>query len=263
MNYSQLNRKILVVDNEPLVVEELVEFLVSQGFACVAAHGPLDALAKFNANPDVVLVLSDFRMPEMNGVQLFEALRSAAGTERVFETIIFTGDADKTDVIDALRAGVSDYYQKPLDLKLLLDGIARVLAKIERRQAESKIRTLSQSLKILTNSLSQICNDGTEALADARGQVPGQSEDPLELPATEVGQAFQEKLSPRQRDVGLLIGRGFTNFQIACELGISENTVKIYVSQILRIFNLRNRTQLALVLEGGRPSSVVLERRVK
>src|SRR5690606_37541600 len=147
---------------------ELVEFLVSQGFACVAAHGPHDAVSKFMANQDVVLVLSDFRMPEMNGVQLFEALRSAAG-ERVFETIIFTGDADKGDVIDALRAGVSDYFQKPLDLKLLVDGIGRVLAKIERRQAESKIRTLSQSLKIPTNSLSQICNDGTEPLADARG----------------------------------------------------------------------------------------------
>lgn len=263
VNYNQLNRKILVVDNEPLVVEELVEFLVSQGFACVAAHGPHDAVSKFMASPDVVLVLSDFRMPEMNGIQLFEALRSAASGERVFETIIFTGDADKGDVIDALRAGVSDYFQKPLDLKLLVDGIGRVLAKIERRQAESKIRTLSQSLKILTNSLSQICNDGTEPLADARGQMTNPGEDVMESAAADVGQAFHEKLSPRQRDVALLIGRGLTNFQIACELGISENTVKIYVSQILRIFNLRNRTQLALVLEGGRTPTAIPQRRAK
>lgn len=277
VNYNQLNRTILVVDNEPLVVEELVEFLISQGFACLAAHSPNDAISKFKSHQDVVLVLSDFRMPEMNGLQLFEALRSASGGDRVFETIIFTGDADKADVIEALRAGVSDYFQKPLDLDLLLDGIGRVLVKIERRQAEAKIRTLSQSLKVLTNSLSQICNEGGDqpvvAGSKALGALgalgypgsvgsqasAGAAEELLDVPVDETGEVLLKKLSPRQRDVGLLIGQGFTNFQIACELGISENTVKIYVSQILRIFNLRNRTQLALVLEGGR-SAVVSQR---
>jgi Response regulator containing a CheY-like receiver domain and an HTH DNA-binding domain len=253
--YKQLNHKILVVDNEPLVVEELCEFLVSQGFLCVDAVGAHDALIQFTANPDIVLVLSDFRMPEMNGIQLLEALRSTVGGERIFETIIFTGDADKTDVIDALRAGVADYFQKPLDLKLLVEGITRVLAKIERRQAEARIRTLSQSLKILSNSLNQICNDGTDPTPDVRiPMVPMVSQKELVEPvvAQTAAQELEEKLSPRQKEVASLIGKGLTNYQIACDLGISENTVKIYVSQILRIYNLRNRTQLALMLEGAR-----------
>jgi DNA-binding NarL/FixJ family response regulator len=255
VKYKQLNHKILVVDNEPLVVEELVEFLVSQGFLCVDAVGAHDALIQFTANPDIVLVLSDFRMPEMNGIQLLEALRSTVGSERIFESIIFTGDADKGDVIDALRAGVADYFQKPLDLKLLVEGITRVLAKIERRQAESRIRTLSQSLKILSNSLNQICNDGADASVDMRMPlVPMISA--KEMAETNsmqsVSSDIEDKLSPRQKEVANLIGKGLTNYQIACDLGISENTVKIYVSQILRIYNLRNRTQLALMLEGAR-----------
>ncbi|HWK54988.1 MAG TPA: response regulator transcription factor [Hyphomicrobiales bacterium] len=264
VNYKQLNHKILVVDNEPLVVEELVEFLVSQGFLCVDAVGAHDALIQFTANPDIVLVLSDFRMPEMTGIQLLEALRSTVGNERIFETIIFTGDADKGDVIDALRAGVADYFQKPLDLKLLVEGITRVLAKIERRQAESRIRTLSQSLKILSNSLNQICNDGTEAPLPNEARAPLLDDLTETLPGGHAAMTQHEKLSPRQNEVAQLIGRGLTNYQIACELGISENTVKIYVSQILRIYNLRNRTQLALFLDGSRGQAhVTQQRRVK
>jgi DNA-binding NarL/FixJ family response regulator len=264
VKYKQLNHKILVVDNEPLVVEELVEFLVSQGFLCVDAVGAHDALIQFTANPDIVLVLSDFRMPEMNGIQLLEALRSTVGSERIFETIIFTGDADKGDVIDALRAGVADYFQKPLDLKLLVEGITRVLAKIERRQAESRIRTLSQSLKILSNSLNQICNDGADASADMRipvvPMIPTMKEMAEANSMQSMGSDIEDKLSPRQKEVANLIGKGLTNYQIACDLGISENTVKIYVSQILRIYNLRNRTQLALMLEGARGSGAAQRR---
>ena len=245
------NLKILVVDNEPLVVEELVEFLTGQGFSCVDAVGSHDALIQFTAHPDVALVVSDFRMPEMNGVQLLEALKSIAGADRIFETIIFTGDADTADVINALRAGVADYFQKPLDLKLLVDGITRVLAKIERRMAESQVRALSQNLTMLSKSLSDIFDGEGEPLNPELLKVaPRPTADaPEPDPATLLPGG--EKLSPRQREVAMLINKGQTNYQIACDLGISENTVKIYVSQILRIYNLRNRTQLALMLEGS------------
>lgn len=57
-----------------------------------------------------------------------------------------------------------------------------------------------------------------------------------------------DQLSPRQLEVARLIGKGLTNYQIACELGITENTVKLYVSQVLRLTHVHNRTQLALAL---------------
>lgn len=251
-NEVKSNQKILVVDNEPLVVEELVEFLTGQGFSCIDAVGSHDALIQFTAHPDVVLVVSDFRMPEMNGIQLLEALKSIAGNDRIFETIIFTGDADTADVINALRAGVSDYFQKPLDLKLLVDGITRVLNKIERRMAESQVRTLSHNLTLLSKSLSDIFDGEGEPGSDgvkAMSRVP--TERAENDPVVALLPSAAEKLSPRQREVAMLINKGLTNYQIACDLGISENTVKIYVSQILRIYNLRNRTQLALMLEGA------------
>ena len=45
-----------------------------------------------------------------------------------------------------------------------------------------------------------------------------------------------------------LVSKGQTNYQIACDLGITENTVKLYVSQVLRLTHMNNRTQLALAL---------------
>ena len=55
------------------------------------------------------------------------------------------------------------------------------------------------------------------------------------------------------------VGKGQTNYQIACELGITENTVKLYVSQVLRLTHMHNRTQLALALS---PNSSGLRYRV-
>jgi len=60
--------------------------------------------------------------------------------------------------------------------------------------------------------------------------------------------AIFQQLSPRQLDVARLVGKGQTNYQIACDLGITENTVKLYVSQVLRLTHMNNRTQLALAL---------------
>src|SRR5690606_22848409 len=62
-------------------------------------------------------------------------------------------------------------------------------------------------------------------------------------------------LSPRQLDVARLVAKGQTNYQIACELGITENTVKLYVSQVLRLTHMHNRTQLALALSPNHAGS--------
>ncbi|MNF71163.1 transcriptional regulator NarL [compost metagenome] len=60
--------------------------------------------------------------------------------------------------------------------------------------------------------------------------------------------AIFNQLSPRQLEVARLVGLGKTNYQTACDLGITENTVKLYVSQVLRLTHMHNRTQLALAL---------------
>jgi len=236
--------KILVVDDQPIIVEELCEFLEEQGYVCFAAHSTAEALERFQADDGIGLILSDLHMPERDGIELMRALKEQAGRQRMFEAIMLTGRADKQDVIRALREGFADYYQKPMDLNELLTGVRRLeQTLLERRRNFRELGTLNERLQYLADSIDDLYQD----LEKARGQgvhrrAGDAPEGESELPAV------FDKLSPRQLEVAKLVSKGKTNYQIACELGITENTVKLYVSQVLRLTHMHNRTQLALAL---------------
>ena len=241
--------KVLVVDDQPLIVEELCEFLESSGYLCVPCHSSVTAIDRFNADPAIGLVLCDLNMPEYDGIELVKALKKSAGQERAFEAIMLTGRAEKQDVIKALREGFADYYQKPVDLEELLKGLQHQETELLKRQKNfHQLGHLNQKLKYLADSIDDLYQD----LDKARGQAPakGDSSEDSEHDGVTIPTIFSP-LSPRQLDVARLVGKGKTNYQIACELGITENTVKLYVSQVLRLTHMHNRTQLALALSPG------------
>ncbi|MFK3796686.1 MULTISPECIES: response regulator [unclassified Pseudomonas] len=234
--------KILIVDDQPLIVDEIHEFLENSGYPCVPCYSSREALECFREDPTVAIVLCDLDMPGMNGIELVEAMKRVAGKTRIFESIMLTGRAEKQDVIKALRAGIADYYQKPVDLNELLDGVRRQEESLEERVKNVQhLGHLNDKLQFLAASIDDLCQDldksrqlAQPALADSEGDV--------QIPS------IFEQLSPRQLDVAKLVSKGKTNYQIACELGITENTVKLYVSQVLRLTHMHNRTQLALAL---------------
>jgi DNA-binding NarL/FixJ family response regulator len=183
-------------------------------------------------------------MPEINGIQLIEMLNRSKRKERILESVLFTGDADKEDIVAALRAGISDYYSKPLDLELLLEGVKKLQSSLISQRKVLSAQLITERLSEMTSTLQELqagvdkWNTGksdtpatNKSLAEEQNQVPGLS-----------------LLSPRQVEVAQLIARGMTNYQIACELGISENTVKLYVSQVLKATNMPSRTKLAIAL---------------
>ncbi len=250
--------KVLVVDDQPLIVEELCEFLESSGYRCVPCESSRHALQRFSEDAEIGLVLCDLHMPDMDGIELVQAMQKLAGKQRAFESIMLTGRADKQDVIQALRAGFSDYYQKPINLDELLEGLQRQEAALEERQKELQLGHLNQKLQYLSESINDLYQD----LDKVRRSPAGLADDvepvaeepgPVEIPT------IFNQLSPRQLDVARLVGKGQTNYQIACELGITENTVKLYVSQVLRLTHMHNRTQLALALS---PSNSAMRQRV-
>lgn len=252
--------KVLVVDDQPLIVEELCEFLENSGYRCVPCESSREAIERFTEDTEISLVLCDLHMPDMDGIQLVQELQRIAGKLRVFEAIMLTGRADKQDVIKALRAGIADYYQKPIELDELLEGLRRQEVALQERQKNLHLGHLNQKLQFLSESIDDLYQDldkvrrhpqRTQA-AEPAGEQGGET-DQLEIPA------IFSSLSPRQLDVARLVGKGQTNYQIACELGITENTVKLYVSQVLRLTHMHNRTQLALALS---PSNSGLRQRV-
>lgn len=227
--------RIMIVDDEPIIVEELGEFLEQLGYSVTACHCAVDALQAFQQDEHIGIVLSDMHMPGLTGVQLVGELARIARPGRLYETAIFTGSTDKQDVILALRAGVSDYYQKPVDLQELQASVKRLHERVEQQTKEQLIR---QRIQDLAASLHEMHSDLLPA-------TPIKNVAQMTTAADVIPEPF-DKLSRRQLAVAQLIAKGMTNYQISCELGITENTVKLYVSQILRLTRVHNRTQLAL-----------------
>nr|WP_218177634.1 response regulator transcription factor [Pseudomonas gingeri] len=236
--------KVLVVDDQPLIVEEICEFLESNGYRCVPCLSSLQAIERFREDKGIGLVLCDLQMPDLDGIELVQQLQHIAGKQRAFEAIMLTGRAEKQDVIKALRAGVADYYQKPVDLSELLEGIQRQDKVLAERNRTDSLGHLNQKLQFLAESIDDLYQDLDRM---RRGKATETSDD-ADSDSTQILPEIVNQLSPRQLDVARLVGKGQTNYQIACELGITENTVKLYVSQVLRLTHMHNRTQLALAL---------------
>lgn len=113
-----------------------------------------------------------------------------------------------------------------------------------------KLQYLSDSINDLYQDLDKVRRSPAPASSEVEGEAAAEG---VEMPA------IFNQLSPRQLDVARLVGKGQTNYQIACELGITENTVKLYVSQVLRLTHMHNRTQLALALS---PNNSAMRQRV-
>ncbi|AGA34133.1 DNA-binding response regulator, LuxR family [Thioalkalivibrio nitratireducens DSM 14787] len=236
--------KLLVVDDEPEIVEEMVEYLTEAGYSCLGATTVRAARRAFERDPDIGIVLTDVRMPDEEGIQLVERLVRTYQDQRVFEAIVFTGHGDEEVLVQAMRAGVRDYFPKPVDLPALNQSVDRLVESVRRRRRMlAAAHGVGSRLQDMTQSLSQV----STSLAEIRRQLglPESASDGTGAadPAAEF--AFG-KLTKRQKDVLRHLATGQSNYQIAYELGITENTVKLYVSQILTASGFSNRTQLAL-----------------
>lgn len=119
------DRVIHIVDDEAPVRQSLAFLLMSAGFAArVHESGPafLEALQ----DPSSVCLVTDLRMPEMTGVELLEALRAR---DIAIPAIVITGHGDVPMAVAAMKAGATDFIEKPFSDELLIDAINRACEK--------------------------------------------------------------------------------------------------------------------------------------
>src|SRR4051794_40788905 len=100
----------LVVDDEPTVRRSLVRMLQAQGFNCFEAASGREALSILERVGEAPLVISDMRMPELDGVGLLEELRRRYPDMSV---IMLTGMTETTTAVDCLHMGAADFLLKP------------------------------------------------------------------------------------------------------------------------------------------------------
>lgn len=135
--------RILVVDDEPDVLEAVQRMLEVKGFEVKTAHGAAEAMeAARDFRP--ALVLSDIKMPKVTGVELAREIREAHPDVSV---ILMTAYASVDTAIDSLKLGVDDYIMKPIDWAQALTSIRAALARRDTTQSNRKyVEELRQSL---------------------------------------------------------------------------------------------------------------------
>jgi len=124
MTVNSSKKKILVVDDEQGVRVDLFQALTRQGFEVIVAENGQIALDRMNRQP-VDLLLTDIKMPEMDGLALLQQVKMLCPSLPV---IIMTGFATVDSAIQAMRLGAYDYILKPFPLEVMEETVAQVLA---------------------------------------------------------------------------------------------------------------------------------------
>lgn len=119
--------RVLVVDDDPDHLEVVSSILEGSGYEVERAEDAEQALARIHEF-DPALVLTDLRLPGMDGVELLE--RAREGMEGV-EVIVMTGHEDMTSAIRAMKGGAFDYVVKPIEVGALQELVSRCLRERE------------------------------------------------------------------------------------------------------------------------------------
>jgi CheY-like chemotaxis protein len=113
---------ILIVDDNPPVVKTLGDVLAVKGYTIYPALSGEEALAVLREHP-VDILLTDVRMPAMNGVELFRETRK---THPRLTTILMTAYAADDIIQQGLDEGIKTVLMKPLDINFLLSLFAAI-----------------------------------------------------------------------------------------------------------------------------------------
>lgn len=131
-----------VVDDDQAMRESL-SFLLSTDGLPTRVYENAEALLSRAASLEPGCIITDIRMPEMNGLELVAELKRQAAPHPV---IVLTGHADVSLAVQAMKAGVVDFLEKPFDDETLLRAVRSALsrgedgAELERRRAEIERR---------------------------------------------------------------------------------------------------------------------------
>ncbi|MDA0167939.1 response regulator transcription factor [Solirubrobacter taibaiensis] len=203
--------RVLIVDDQELVRIGFRLFLETQpGLVVVGEAGDgEEAIERVRElRPDVVLM--DIRMPTMDGVEATAKLTSGAIEPAPRVLVLTTFDLDEY-VFGALRAGAAGFLLKDAPRERLIEAI----------------RVVHSGEALLSPSITRRLIEDFAARSD-----------PIEPPA-----AVLAELTPREREVLVLVAHGLSNAEIAARLVVTEATVKSHVGAVLLKLGLRDRVQ--------------------
>lgn len=158
-------QRVLVVDDEPRILEVVQKYLVREGFQVLTARDGEAALVNLNSQePDLVVL--DLMLPKIDGLEVFRRLRAKSSVP----VIMLTAKGEETDRVVGLEMGADDYITKPFSPREL---VARVKAVLRRSTAGSMQETADRPI-----SRGDLRIDPRERVVEAHGK-------PVELTSKE------------------------------------------------------------------------------
>lgn len=207
--------RVMIVDDHPMWRDAVARDLGERRFDVVATAGSVrEAVDRACAvSPD--LVLMDMNLPDGNGTEATSAIRGVLPQVTV---LVLSASSERTDVLDAVKAGASGYLLKS-------EGADELVA---------AVRETAAGRAVFTPELAGL------VLAELRGRETSSAPDPTSA------------LTPRETEVLRMVAKGLASKQIASRLGLSHRTVDNHVAATLRKLHLANRVELTrFALENG------------
>ncbi len=118
--------KILIVDDEGLVIRSLDRLLKKDGYQIIAVATADEAVSEIKKS-NFDLIITDIRMPGKNGVQMIQEVRSllVAENRKKIPEIVITGYADEETSNEMEKLGVAEYIYKPFDIRQFLELVRK------------------------------------------------------------------------------------------------------------------------------------------
>lgn len=213
-------QKILIVDDAEEIRLSLSAFLRSWRYTVVQARDGEEAW-NILLQSDISLVVSDWSMPVLNGIELCNRIR-AASFDRYIYFILLTANTEKTDMITGMEAGADDFLGKPFDQNEL-----RVCIRAGERILHLERRLKRQQQQIVETNAALIQTEKLATLGAIASSVAHELNSPLGaiLNAAERVQAILENVMPAheelQEDIDLLIRAALHSRAVVADLLVS------------------------------------------
>lgn len=232
--------RVMIVDDQDLIRDSLKIVLgINEDMEVVGTAASGEELLQLLETRQADVILMDVRMPHMDGVMATKAVKAKYPATKI---IILTTFDDDEYVLNGLKYGASGYLLKGISVPELAEAIRKVAAGEAMLNKDIVTKVVKLFSKVSAQPQEPVLPraDGLDMM-----DVQERQERSRKF-AIEVDEQGVEELSRTERNIARLVGRGFSNKEIAQYLKLSDGTVRNSLSTALSKLDLRDRTQLAI-----------------